>query len=83
MGVEITTEDNYQGRENDRVFLSLVNTKAAGFLSDIRRMNVALSRVREQIYIVGAIDFWREEGAAPALSKLAHISTRDKPVWSP
>lgn len=54
--VEIDTVDAFQGREKDVVLLSLVRSNAAGelgFLEDLRRMNVAVSRPRRQLFVVG------------------------------
>ncbi|KAH8154238.1 uncharacterized protein LAJ45_02006 [Morchella importuna] len=49
----LTTVDKYQGEQNDYVILSLVRTKRVGYLRDIRRMTVALSRARLGLYILG------------------------------
>lgn len=52
----INTVDGFQGRERDVVYLSLVrsNTKSEiGFLSDYRRMNVALTRARKLLVVIG------------------------------
>ena len=82
--VEIVTVDSYQGREKDMVFLSLVNTKSVGFLSDIRRVNVALSRVRKQLWVVGALDFWKDQAAAaPAISRVAQLCIKEELTWTP
>ncbi len=46
-GLEIDTVDGFQGREKEAVLISLVRSNPAGeigFLSDARRMNVALTR---------------------------------------
>ena len=54
--VEVSTVDSFQGRENDLIILSLVRSNPAGtvgFLSDYRRLNVAVTRARKQIMIVG------------------------------
>lgn len=56
LGVEINTVDAFQGREEDIVFYSVVRSnraKSIGFLDDSRRLNVALSRARELLFIVG------------------------------
>lgn len=56
MRVEVDTVDGFQGREKDAVVISLVrsNTKGElGFVSDIRRMNVAMTRARRQLVIFG------------------------------
>ncbi|KAK5125685.1 hypothetical protein LTR85_011959 [Meristemomyces frigidus] len=49
----VGTVDKYQGEQNDYVILSMVRTKAPGYLRDIRRLTVALSRARLGLYIVG------------------------------
>ena len=52
----INTVDGFQGRERDVVYLSLVrsNEKAEiGFLSDYRRMNVAITRAKKYLVVIG------------------------------
>ncbi len=54
--IHVHTIDGYQGQEQDIVYISLVrsNEKSEiGFLSDYRRMNVAMTRARKQLIIVG------------------------------
>ncbi|WP_162823710.1 AAA domain-containing protein [Lysobacter sp. TY2-98] len=60
------TVDSFQGSEADVVVVSLVRnnpytkpSKALGFLTDARRMNVLLSRAKHQLILVGSIDFIR------------------------
>ncbi|KAG0634185.1 P-loop containing nucleoside triphosphate hydrolase protein [Tuber brumale] len=53
MPASLTTVDKYQGEQNDYVILSLVRTNRVGYLRDIRRMTVALSRARLGLYVVG------------------------------
>ena len=52
-GVQIGTIDRFQGREYDLTIVSLVRTKAFGFINDIRRMNVAFSRAKKHLIILG------------------------------
>jgi superfamily I DNA and/or RNA helicase len=55
-GVEVDTVDAFQGREADAVLVSCVRSNPdgqLGFLSDLRRMNVALSRARRHLFLVG------------------------------
>ncbi len=55
-GLRISTIDSFQGQEMERVILSLVrsNSEAViGFLNDYRRMNVAITRAKEQLIILG------------------------------
>jgi superfamily I DNA and/or RNA helicase len=54
--LEIATVDSFQGRECDVVIYSTVRSNQArqiGFLKDYRRINVALSRARDSLVIVG------------------------------
>ncbi|KAL1799712.1 hypothetical protein ACET3X_000054 [Alternaria dauci] len=49
----VSTVDKYQGEQNDYIILSLVRTRAIGYLRDIRRLTVALSRARLGLYVLG------------------------------
>ena len=54
--VEVDTVDGFQGREKEAVVVSLVRSNREGeigFLSDVRRMNVALTRARRKLIVVG------------------------------
>ncbi|WIW69851.1 AAA domain-containing protein [Anaerosinus gibii] len=54
--IEINTVDAFQGRETDIVFYSVVRSNEEGnlgFLKDARRLNVAFSRARELLIVVG------------------------------
>ena len=54
--IEIATVDSFQGRECDVVIYSTVRSnreQRIGFLKDRRRINVALSRARDLLVIVG------------------------------
>lgn len=56
MTIEINTVDAFQGRETDIVFYSVVRSNEKGklgFLKDVRRLNVAFSRARELLVVVG------------------------------
>lgn len=55
-GLEIDTVDGFQGREKEAVVITLVrsnNKNEIGFLSDRRRMNVALTRARRRLIVIG------------------------------
>lgn len=49
----VTTVDKYQGEQNDYIILSLVRTARPGYLRDLRRLTVALSRARLGLYVLG------------------------------
>ncbi|ADY51935.1 AAA ATPase [Pseudopedobacter saltans DSM 12145] len=54
--IDINTIDSFQGQERDIVYISLTRSNsenAIGFLSDIRRMNVAITRARMKLVVIG------------------------------
>jgi superfamily I DNA and/or RNA helicase len=54
--LSINTVDSFQGQERDIIYISLVRSNEKGeigFLSDIRRMNVAMTRARKKLVIIG------------------------------
>ena len=57
--ITINTIDGFQGQERDVIFISLVRDndgQRIGFLSDLRRMNVALTRARSKLVICGSVE---------------------------
>lgn len=54
--IEVSTIDAFQGQEADVIILSLVRSNPEGkigFLSDYRRMNVALTRAKKKLVVIG------------------------------
>jgi ATP-dependent RNA/DNA helicase IGHMBP2 len=54
--IAVNTIDSFQGQERDVVYISLTRSNAEnaiGFLSEIRRMNVAMTRARKKLVMVG------------------------------
>lgn len=56
--VTLCTVDRFQGHEADVVFLSFVKSRSVGFLNSPNRLNVALTRARFQIVLVGHRTFF-------------------------
>eukprot|EP01134_Creolimax_fragrantissima_P006907 CFRG6907T1 len=58
-GVNAFSVDSYQGSECDIVILTTVRSnesQAIGFLNDFRRLNVALTRARHTLIVLGNVD---------------------------
>ena len=54
--IEINTIDSFQGREKDCILISLTRSNDSseiGFLSDLKRMNVAMTRAKKELVIIG------------------------------
>lgn len=54
--IAVNTIDSFQGQERDMVYISMTRSNAEGqigFLSDIRRMNVAMTRARKKLVVIG------------------------------
>lgn len=77
--IEINSVDGFQGREKEVIVISLVRSNSkgeVGFLGETRRMNVALTRARRKLIVVGdsatitthpfykdLVDYWDSIGA--------------------
>lgn len=73
----VNTVDGFQGQERDVVFISLVRANEEGqigFLSDLRRMNVAMTRARMKLVILGEAETLTRHAFYRKL--LAHIQLR-------
>lgn len=66
------TVDRFQGREADLVMLSMRNTRRVGFLDSPNRLNVGVTRARQQLVVVGNHDYFQR----CAVSELEELARR-------
>ena len=55
--IAVNTVDGFQGQERDIILISLVRDNDGGdigFLRDLRRMNVAITRARMKLIVLGS-----------------------------
>lgn len=73
-GLDILTADQFQGRDKDCIIISLVRNNdelnSGALLKDIRRMNVALTRSRKKLIIVGSLTLIKSVRELDALMSL-------------
>ena len=82
-GVNITVVDNYQGEENEIILLSLVRSnesKKVGFLKTENRINVALSRARNGLYVIGNMDNFAD--ASETWAKIVTLLQKEDQIGS-
>ena len=56
--LEVQTVDKFQGRDKDCIVLSMVRSnkkRSAGLLADWQRLNVAMTRAKSKLVIVGSL----------------------------
>ncbi len=62
--IDVNTIDAFQGQERDVIYISLVRSnqkKKIGFLRDIRRMNVAITRAKKKLIVIGDSETLRHD----------------------
>ncbi len=73
--IEVATVDAFQGRDRDIIIYSAVRSNPEsniGFMRDRRRLNVALSRARQLLVVVGDIDML-EKATTPGDNPFAKV----------
>lgn len=69
------TVDKVQGREADIVFLSMVQNRRVGFMDCPNRLNVAVTRAKYQLVIVGDRQYFLNQKNSPELESIAKRSS--------
>ena len=82
-GLEIKTVDGFQGREKEVVIVSFVRSNKSGtigFLKDLRRLNVSITRAKRKLVLIGDSNMLESEGCYRRLVALAKESGAYKRV---
>lgn len=72
ISIKLHTVDKFQGQEADIVFLSMVQTFRDGFMDSPNRLNVALTRAKFQLVILGDHEYFSKNSKSEYLIKLAN-----------
>jgi len=71
--LRIDTVDAYQGKENTIVILSLVRSNRHGDIGHVgsnNRCNVAVSRAKERLIVVGSTSMWKEPRSVSPMGRV-------------
>lgn len=73
----VSTVDRFQGQQNDYIILSLVRTKTIGYIRDVRRLIVAMSRARLGLYVFARVSLFSCcHELVPSFQKLLQFPTK-------
>lgn len=82
--ITVQTVDGFQGQERDIIYISLVRSNATGqigFLKDYRRMNVAMTRARRKLVIIGDSATIGQDGFYADFLEHAEASGAYRSAW--
>jgi len=71
--------DSFQGNEDDFIIISIVRTSRLGFLNDLRRTNVMLSRCKKGMFIVSTPHFLTETAKDSLIGQF--VRKVSDPTW--
>ncbi|MBR4531334.1 AAA family ATPase [bacterium] len=78
INIKLHTVDKFQGHEADIVFLSMVQTNRDGFMDNPNRLNVAITRAKFQLVIIGDYDYFSQRSHSEDLKELAKNTQKHK-----
>ncbi len=82
--VSVNTVDAFQGQERDVIYISLVRSndrQEIGFLKDYRRMNVAMTRARKKLVIIGDSSTFGNDGFYQRMLSYIENSALYRTAW--
>jgi hypothetical protein len=71
INIKLHSVDKFQGHEADIVFLSMVQTHRDGFMDNPNRLNVAITRAKFQLVIIGDYNYFAQKSRSEDLKQLA------------
>jgi hypothetical protein len=80
VNIKLHTVDKFQGQEADIVFLSMVQTNRDGFLDNPNRLNVAITRAKFQLAIIGNYDYYSQKSNSEDLRALAKNTQKHREI---
>ena len=84
LNIEVNTIDGFQGQEKDVIYISLVRSNDqgnVGFLADERRLNVAMTRAKRKLVIIGDLATLTNHPLYRQLSEIASSEKVYKSAW--
>ena len=76
--LEISTVDSYQGREKDIIIYSVTGTRDLEFIEDVNRLNVAFTRAKKKLIVIGNVYAIQQSSPDGLLSKyITYVKNND------
>ncbi len=82
--IEVNTIDGFQGQEKDIIYISLVRSNDhgnVGFLADERRLNVAMTRAKRKLVMIGDLATLSQHPLYRKLSELVNADNIYTSAW--